>query len=143
MMSDDQMLLRRREMNALNELINNKNIGSACKFTLNPCAWTFGMCTLILTLSADAKEEYGDAYYRNYLLWAPGALQQLTQLWSVHPEQHQFKCGTFGSVYFDVNLTSNGVEKRTRVTFMKQEDDGRYWIMLDATFDDEFNAPTT
>ena len=99
------------------------------------------MCAVTLTLSADAKEEYGGAYYRNYLLWGPGALHQLIELWHAQPHQHQFKCGTFGSVYFDVDLTSNGVDKRTRVTYMKQEDDGRFLIMLDATFDDEFNAP--
>ena len=104
------------------------------------CVHSFSCSAVALTLSTDAKEEHGAAYFRNYQKWAPGALRELLRLWNTHPDQHMFKCGTFGSVYFDVDLASKGVTKRTRVTFMKEEEDGRMWIMLDATFDDVFEA---
>ena len=94
-------------------------------------------------LRTDAKEEYGETYFKNYQRWAPDALRQLLELWATQPSQHKFVCGSFGSVFLDVDLTARGVTKKTRVTFMKVEEDGRFWIMLDATFDDTFEAPQT
>ena len=76
----------------------------------------------------------GQAYKEGYMKWAPGALTQLCRMFeSENPPK--FGAGSFGSVWFDVDLTSEGKTKKVRVAYHGKQG-ATYLIMLDATFDE-------
>jgi hypothetical protein len=85
----------------------------------------------------------GEAYKTGTIEWAHGgALEQLMKMLDkdVPGNAPQFCGGTFGSVWFDVDLTGGaGVYHRTKrvcVTPVKDEDTGGWNIILDNTFDE-------
>ena len=78
--------------------------------------------------------DLGPAYKQGYEKWAPGAL---THLCSMYEDANgpKFGAGSFGSVWFDVDLTSDGKTKKVRVTYYGKQAN-THLIMLDATFDE-------
>ena len=81
----------------------------------------------------------GNAYKEGYETWMKGgALEQLMDILDCGPT---FAAGSFGSVWFDVELTGgSGPNKRTKLTRVTPVSDreGGFNIILDATFDDEW-----
>ncbi len=85
----------------------------------------------------------GEAYKKGTIEWArDGALEQLMKMLDkdVPGKAPQFRGGTLGSVWFDVNLTGGKGNyhriKQVRVTPVKDDETGEWNIILDNTFDE-------
>lgn len=66
--------------------------------------------------------------------WFHGAINQLFGIIASNPEKEWFRAGNLGSIWFDIQLTGAGDTRLTRVTVAPAKRDGRYHIVLDATF---------
>lgn len=87
--------------------------------------------------------ELGQEYKDGYLAWVKGgAAVDLVRKFDKKDNTTKFHAGSFGSVWFDTELTGgHGVQKRTktvRVTPIENYQNGQILIILDATFDDKW-----
>ena len=87
----------------------------------------------------------GEDYKKGTIEWARGgALQQLMKMLDNNSpgEPPEFCAGSFGSVWFDVELTGGEGKyqrkKKVRVTPQKNEETGHWNIYLDNTFDEKW-----
>ena len=63
-----------------------------------------------------------------------GAVHQLLDM--LYEDHYRFGVGDFGSIWFDTKLVGGSTKtKRTRVSLHYDSFEGRFVIMLDATFD--------
>ena len=86
-----------------------------------------------------SKEEGGLGFdHATVMRWARGASGQVAE--QLRSGSKKFRVGTLGSIWYDSDLTGDGKTKLTRVCLapFQREQDGKFEILLDATFEEEW-----
>jgi len=86
-----------------------------------------------------SKEEGGRGFdHAAVMRWAQAASRQVAE--QLRTGSKQFKVGHLGSIWYDSNLVGDGKTKFTRVCLapFRREQDGKFEMLLDATFDEEW-----
>lgn len=98
----------------------------------------FLFATKVVDIASNIPASLSSAYIDGIKQWTPEAARDLFRETEENPDKQWFKAGSLGSVWFDIHLNGAGKKKLTRVCLYPGEEEGRFRILLDPTFDEEW-----